>query len=110
MKAAFITQTGPPENITYGDLPTPTPGPAQCLVKVAAVSVNPIDTYIRAGLVKAPLPLPFIVGCDLAGTVVETGQEVRGFKPGDRVWCSNQGLAGRQGSFAEYAAVDSVWL
>ncbi len=110
MEAAYITQTGPPENIIYGELPDPRPGPNQCLVKVGAVSVNPIDTYIRGGLVKAQLPSPFIIGCDLAGTVVETGPNVIRFKPGDRVWGSNQGMKGRQGTFAEYAAVDEQWL
>jgi NADPH:quinone reductase len=110
MKAAFIRQPGPPETIEFGDLPDPQPGPGQCLVKVSAVSVNPIDTYIRAGTVPMPLPNPFIVGCDLAGTVVETGSSVTRFKGGDRVWGSNQGLLGRQGTFSEYAAVDEQWL
>jgi len=44
MKAAYITQPGPPESILFGDLPTPRLGPRQCLVKIGAVSVNPIDT------------------------------------------------------------------
>jgi NADPH2:quinone reductase len=110
MKAAYIEQPGPPENIRYGDLPTPQPGRGQVLVKVSAVSVNPIDTYIRAGAVPMPLPSPFIVGCDLAGTVEGVGEQVTHFKPGDRVWGSNQGLLGRQGTFAEYACVDECWL
>ena len=110
MQAAFIEQTGPPENIRYGELPTPRPTGAQVLVKVRAVDVNPIDTYIRSGAVAAPLPLPFIVGCDLAGVVEAVGPGARRFKPGDRVWGSNQGLMGRQGTFAEYAAVDECWL
>jgi NADPH:quinone reductase len=110
MKAAFINQPGPAESITYGDLPQPEPTGSQVLVKVAAVSVNPIDTYIRAGTVKMPLPFPYIVGCDLAGTVVKAGPQAKRFKPGDRVWGSNQGLLGRQGTFAEYAAVDECWL
>lgn len=110
MKAAYIQQTGPASNIVYGDLPKPKPGPTQCLVQVGAVSVNPVDTYIRSGLVPMPLPTPFIVGCDLAGTVVETGREVTRFKPGDRVWGTNQGLLGRQGTFADFAAVDEGWL
>ena len=80
------------------------------LVKVDAVDVNPIDTYIRSGLVAMPLPLPFIVGCDLAGIVEAVGPAVKRFKAGDRVWGSNQGLLGRQGTFAEYAAVDEDWL
>jgi NADPH:quinone reductase len=110
MKAAYIEQTGPPENIIYGDLPKPTPGPHQVLVRVRAVSVNPIDTYVRAGMIPTPLPRPFIVGCDLAGEVEALGPEVTQFKPGDRDWGSNQGLLGRQGSFAEYAAVEECWL
>jgi NADPH:quinone reductase len=110
MKAAFITQTGAPDVITYGDLPEPKPAPNQCLVKVAAVDVNPIDTYIRGGLTGARLPFPFVVGCDLAGTVTEAGSAVTNFKPGQRVWATNQSFAGRQGTFSELAAVDEQWL
>lgn len=110
MKAAFITQTGAPEVIQYGELATPKPGRRQCLIKVAAVDVNPIDVYVRAGMIPAKLNFPHILGRDLAGTVVETGSAVKGFKPGDRVWCSNQGTEGRPGTFAEYAAVDKRWL
>lgn len=110
MKAAYIKQTGPPENILFGELPAPKPGPSQCLVKVSAVAVNPIDIYIRNGLVQMPLPFPFIVGCDLAGTVIEVGPAVTRFEPGARVWGSNQGLLGRQGTFAEFCAIDESWL
>ena len=110
MKAAYITRTGPPEVITCGDLPTPKPGPTECLIKVTAVDVNPIDTYIRSGLVPAQLSFPFILGRDLAGTVVEAGAKVKRFNPGDRVWATNQGFAGRQGTFSEFAAVDEGWL
>jgi len=110
MKAAYITQPGPPESIIYGDLPTPRPGPKQCLVRIGAVSVNPVDTYIRSGAVPMPLPSPFVVGCDLAGTVVQIGEEVTDFRPGDRVWGSNQGLLGRQGTFSEFVVVDECWL
>ena len=110
MKACFITKPGPPESITYGDVPTPRPSSGQYLVKVGAVAVNPIDTYIRSGMIKTDLPSPFVIGCDLAGTVCEAGAGATRFKQGDRVWGSNQGLFGRQGSFAEYAAVDEQWL
>jgi len=110
MKAAFIEEPGPPEKIIYGDLPKPTPTGSQVLVRVAAVAVNPVDTYIRGGAIAFPLPKPFIVGCDLAGTVEAVGPDVRRFQPGDRVWGSNQGLLGRQGTFAEYVAVDECWL
>lgn len=110
MKAAYITETGPPENITVSDLPMPEIGPGQVLIKVGAVSVNPIDTYIRSGLVAMSLPSPFVVGCDAAGTIERVADDVAGFKPGDRVWCSNQGLLGRQGTFAEFIVVDAAWL
>jgi NADPH:quinone reductase len=110
MKAAYINQTGPPESIIVGELPKPVPTGKQVLVKVAAVSVNPIDTYIRSGMVAMPIPKPFIVGCDLAGTVEGLGPEVKRFKVGERVWCSNQGVLGRQGTFAEYAAVEEGLL
>lgn len=110
MKAAFISETGAPSVIQYGDVPTPTAGPSEVLVKVGAVAVNPIDTYIRGGIVKVPMSFPYIIGCDLAGTVEAVGANVRRFKVGDRVWGSNQSLAGRRGSFAEYAAVGEEWL
>lgn len=110
MKAAYINQPGPPEAITYGDLPKPQPTGRHVLVKVAAVAVNPVDAYVRSGAVAFDLPKPFVVGCDLAGTVEAVGPNATRFKPGDRVWGSNQGLLGRQGTFAEYAAVDEEWL
>ncbi len=110
MKAAYIERTGPPELIQYGDLPMPEIGGSQVLVKVQAVAVNPIDTYIRSGTVAMNLTFPFIVGCDLAGVVERCGPQATRFKPGLRVWGSNQGLLGRQGTFAEYAAVDEQWL
>jgi NADPH:quinone reductase len=110
MKAAFIEKPGPPENIRYDDLPEPKVGDSQVLVRVKAVAVNPIDTYIRSGMIKMELPSPFIVGCDLAGTVERVGAKVTRFKPGDRVWGSNQGLLGRQGTFAELAVSDENYL
>src|SRR5436190_12519290 len=110
MKAAFIEITGDPEVIRYGDLPRPTPKEGEVQVRVGAVAVNPIDTYIRSGAVAMPLPQPFIIGCDLAGTVEAVGPDARRFRPGDRVWGSNQGVLGRQGTFAEYACVHEDWL
>jgi NADPH2:quinone reductase len=110
MKAAYYETTGPPDVIWFGDLPRPTPKPNEVLVRVGAAALNPIDTYIRAGTVAVPLPKPFIPGCDLAGTVEAVGSAVKRFRPGDRVWGSNQGLLGRQGTFAEYASVAEEWL
>ena len=72
----------------------PKPKRTECLVKVAAVDVNPIDVYIRSGLISANLSFPYILGRDLAGTVLAVGVAVKRFKPGDRVWASNQGTDG----------------
>src|SRR6266403_179678 len=110
MKAAYITRTGPPDVIQYGDLPAPKPGPTQCLIKVAAVDVNPIDIYIRGAMIQANLAFPYILGRDLAGTVLEAGAQVKAFKPGDRVWATGQGVGERQGTFAELAAVEEQWI
>lgn len=110
MRAAYIEQTGSPQVITYGELPKPVPQPGEVLIRVGAVSVNPIDLYIRGGSITMPLKYPYIVGCDVAGTVEMCGLGVRRFKVGDRVWGSNQGLFGRQGTTAEYVAVDEKWL
>jgi NADPH:quinone reductase len=110
MKAAYIETTGGPDVIRLGDLPTPTPREGEVLVRVRASAVNPIDLYIRAGNVAMPLPKPFIPGCDLAGSVESVGPKAQRFRPGDRVWGSNQGLLGRQGTLAEYAAVNEDWL
>src|SRR4051794_27115028 len=102
MKAAFLEATGSPDVVKFGELPTPTPGPGEVLVRVGAAALNPIDVYIRAGTVAMPLPKPFIPGTDLAGTVESVGPRVHSFKLGDRVWGSNQGLLGRQGTSAEF--------
>jgi NADPH:quinone reductase len=110
MKAAYIEKIGGPEVIVHGDLPDPKPKRTECLVKVTAVDINPIDVYIRTGAIPAKLAFPWILGRDLAGVVLEVGAAVKRFKPGDRVWASNQGTDGRNGTFAELAAVDERWL
>jgi NADPH2:quinone reductase len=110
MRAAYIEAVGPPEAIKVGELPTPEPGAGEVLVRVGAAAVNPIDVYIRSGTVPMPLAFPYIIGCDLAGTVERVGPGTSRFKVGDRVWASNQGLLGRQGVTAEYASVHEDWL
>jgi len=110
MRAAFLDSPGPPDVIRYGELPDPEPGPGTVRVKVSAVAVNPIDTYIRSGAVAANLPKPFIPGCDLAGVVDKLGPGATRFKVGDRVWGSNQGLLGRQGTFAEFCCPHEDFL
>jgi NADPH2:quinone reductase len=110
MKAAYINELGGPDKIIYGDLPDPKPEPGQCLIKVTAVDVNPVDLYVRSGAVPAKINFPYILGRDLAGKVQVAGPGVTRFKTGDRVWCTGQGWEGRPGTFAELAAADESWL
>ena len=110
MQAAYINETGGPELIQVGELPDPKPGAGEVLVRVQTASVNPIDTYIRGGLVAMELPMPFVIGSDLAGEVIEVGEGVSGWTAGDRVWASNQGLLGRQGTSAERVCVAADYL
>src|SRR5215470_327578 len=98
MKAIQVQKTGGPEVLTLVDVPVPKPKPNEAIVKIAAVGVNFIDVYFREG--RYPSPLPFIDGQEAAGTVTETGSEVKSLKPSDRVAYSNV-----IGSYAEYAAV-----
>ena len=109
MTAAYIDQPGPVEAIQVGALPMPDIGPTDVLVAVEAVAANPVDTYVRSGRYRTPLPRPFVVGRDLVGTVAEAPQ-ASGFAPGERVWCNSLGHEGRQGSFAQYAAVPAERL
>ncbi len=110
MRAAYIEETGSPEVIKVGDLPRPKPGPGQVLVRVRAGALNPIDLMIRSGAVAMPMAFPFVIGCDVSGVVEQLGPGCSRFRVGDRVWGSNQGLLGRQGVMAEYAAIDEGWL
>ena len=110
MKAAFFDTTGAPDVIRVGDLPTPDPKVNEVRVRVRVASINPIDTYIRSGAAPMTLPKPAITGTDLAGVVDAVGSGVGRFKAGDRVWSSNQGLLGRQGTCAEFVCLDEKWV
>ena len=83
------------------EIPTPTPGPGQLLVRVDAVGVNYIDTYFRSGLY--PRALPYVPGDEGSGVIEQLGSEVTDFTAGDRVaW------AAAPGSYAEYVLVDAA--
>ncbi|MDQ6759095.1 MAG: quinone oxidoreductase [Acidobacteriota bacterium] len=103
MKAVFVDQPGGPENLKYADLPNPSPGPGQALVKIAAAGVNFIDVYFRTGLYKADPPV--VLGNEAAGTVEAVGADVTDVKPGDRV-----AYAMARGSYAEYAVLPAWQL
>jgi NADPH2:quinone reductase len=103
MKAIYVDTPGGPENLIYGDLPKPEPGPGQALVKISAAGVNFIDVYFRIGLYKADSPV--VLGNEGAGTVEAVGAGVEDLKPGDRV-----AYAMARGSYAEYAVVPAWQL
>ena len=103
MKAIQISETGGPEVLKWAEVPVPTPGPGEVLIKVAAAGVNFIEIYFREGRYKAPLPL--IPGSEASGTVEKLGAGVEGFAVGDPV-----ASAGVRGSYAEYALVPAAQL
>ncbi|HWB09102.1 MAG TPA: NADPH:quinone reductase [Pirellulales bacterium] len=105
MKAAFIERHGPAESILYGDLPRPELHERSVLVRLGAVAVDHVDTFIRSGAFRSPVPFPFVLGRDMTGVVETVGGDVRRFRPGDRVWSNCLGIDGLQGTFAEYLAV-----
>ncbi len=110
MKAAYIEQTGPPDVIRFGELPDPVLSAGEVLVRTEAASVNPIDCYARSGLIAGELPKPWIPGRDVAGVVAAIGPGASRFAPGDRVWATNQGFGGRQGTNAGLCLVREPWL
>ncbi|MBX6688463.1 zinc-dependent alcohol dehydrogenase family protein [Pseudomonas sp. USTB-Z] len=86
----------------------PVPGKGQVLVRIHAAGVNPLDTKIAIGAgAHARQELPAVLGLDLAGTVVELGEAVAGFTPGQEVFGMAGGIGGAQGTLAEYIAVDA---
>lgn len=105
MNAAYIERFGPAEDIRYGELSVPDPGPTDVLVNVAATTVNPVDTFIRSGAVRTPVTFPFVIGRDAVGTVAAVGPGVAGFEVGDQVWCNSLGHGGRQGAAAAHVVV-----
>jgi NADPH:quinone reductase len=88
MKAIQIDEFGDADVLKYVDVPDATAGPGEVLVQVEAIGVNPVETYIRAGIHPIRPDLPFIPGSDAAGTVLAVGSGVTAFKPGDRVYAA----------------------
>src|SRR5437588_9975863 len=103
MKSIQVKEPGGPEQMELVEVPTPSPGSKQALVRIAASGVNFIDVYFRIGLYKADLPI--VLGNEAAGTVESVGPGVTEVKPGDRV-----AYAMARGSYAEYAVVPAAQL
>jgi len=102
MRAIVVHEFGGPEVLRLEDVPQPTPGPSEILVRLRAVGVNPVDVYIRTGTYPFKPALPYIPGSDAAGEIESIGAEVKGFTPGDRVYTYGT-AAGPVGACAERA-------
>ena len=103
MQAIQILTTGSADVLTLRDLPTPTPGPGEALIRIEASGVNFIDTYFREG--RYPAKLPYTLGQEAAGIVESVAADVTEIKPGDRVaWC------GIPGTYAQYAVAPAARL
>ena len=99
MKAIRVTAFGGPEVLRLEEEPTPKPGPGEVLVRIHAVGVNPVETYIRAGTYARLPELPYTPGNDGAGVVEQVGADVTEFKAGDRVYTAGS----LTGTYAELA-------
>ena len=109
MKAMVLNEYGAGAEFHSTELSRPAATVGQVVVRVAATSVNTVDTMIRSIGKDLPLSpeLPAVLGMDFAGTVEETGDGVAGFAPGDEVYGCAGGLADLQGALAEYMSADA---
>ena len=114
MKAAVIHEFGGPEVLRYEDVPDPRPRKDQVLVRVKACALNHLDLWVRKGL--PGVKLPHILGSDIAGEIVEVGEYITAFRPGQRVliapmhFCNHceQCLAGRQNLCREFTVLGNA--
>ena len=86
MKAIRVHKFGPPEVMQYEEITKLKPGKNQIKIGVKAIGVNPVDTYIRAGIYPIKPDLPYTPGKDAAGIITEIGSDVKLMKVGDRVY------------------------
>jgi len=99
MKTIRVREFGGPEVLRFEEVPAPHPGPGQALVRMHAIGVNPVETYIRAGTYARLPDLPYTPGNDGAGVIEQIGTSVTEFKPGDRVYTAGS----VSGTYAEFA-------
>lgn len=94
MKAVLSKETGGPETLVVEDIPEPTPGKGEVLIKVAACAINFPDTLIIRDMYQFKPPRPFAPGGEISGTIEALGEGVEGFAVGDKVICGvgNGGL------------------
>jgi NADPH:quinone reductase-like Zn-dependent oxidoreductase len=108
MKAFVVDKYKKQGLLRLAELPEPQVGNEDVLVQVHAASVNPLDAKLRDGAFKALLPyrLPFVLGHDVAGTVVKVGSKVKRFKVGDEIYSRPRDH--RIGTFAEFIAINEA--
>lgn len=102
--AAYTPQLGATSLIRYGEIDIPDPGPGDVLIAVHAVSVNPVDTFVRSGRFATRVDLPLVLGRDAVGTVMAAPED-SGLEGGQWVWVNSLGYEGRQGSSADLIVV-----
>ncbi len=85
MRAVRIHEHGGPEVLRVDDIPEPTAGPGEVVLKVHATSLNHLDLFVRRGMPGVKIALPRILGCDASGTIAALGPGVAGVAVGDRV-------------------------
>ncbi len=109
MNAMILNTYGPDARFEPAELPTPEVTSGHLRIRIAATSVNTVDTMIRAMGPDLPLspPLPAVLGMDFAGTVEAVGADVKGFEPGDEVYGCAGGLMNLQGTLAEVINADA---
>jgi NADPH2:quinone reductase len=105
MRAMLMKAAGDCDVLQAGEVPTPTAGSNELLVRLRAAGLNPLDTKVRKLNMFYPDGLPAVLGCDGAGTVTAVGPGVSRFKPGDDVYFFNNGLGKGPGNYAEYTLV-----
>ena len=115
MKAAVIEQQGGVENIVYRDWDDPEPAAGEVRVRVEACGLNHLDIFVRRGMPGFPVPMPFISGGDIAGTIDALGDGVNDWSVGDRVTMNpqtHQGMIGEEiiGGLAEMVCVPAINL
>lgn len=105
MKAVRIRRFGGSEAVVVEDVPVPTPGEQEVLVRVAAAGVAPWDALIREGLSKVSPQPPLTLGSDLSGVVEAVGRGVSGFASGHQIYgVTNPQFCGAQAEYAVAAA------
>jgi 2-desacetyl-2-hydroxyethyl bacteriochlorophyllide A dehydrogenase len=118
MKAVLFRAHGGPDKLSYEDLPTPTIGSEDVLVRVKACALNHLDLWVRQGNPAYPMPLPHVSGSDVAGVVEQAGNGVEGVVVGQRVfvspgiscWKCEQCLAGRDNMCHSYSLLGAMTL